>query len=64
MVALRDVQKDTINEEEEGFDVEELAPTEAEVEKELSEALVVDAFSVHLFSLHDSTCLPCNPSLL
>ena len=64
MVTLRDVQKDAINEEEEGFDVEELAPAEAEVEKELSEALVVDAFSVHLLSLHDPTRLTCYPSLL
>ena len=64
MVALRDVQKDAINEEEEGLDVEELAPAEAEVEKELSETLIVDAFSVHLFSLLDPTRLTCYPSLL
>ena len=64
MVTLRDVQKDAINEEEEGFNVEKLAPAEAEVEKELSETLIVDAFSVHLFSLLDPTRLTCYPSLL
>ena len=50
MVALCDVQEDTVDEEEERFNVEELAPAEAQVEEELGETLVVDAFAIKLVS--------------
>ena len=51
VVTLRDVQEDTIDEEEEGLDIQELAPAETEVKEELSQALVVDALAVQLLSL-------------
>ena len=51
MVALRDVQEDTINEEQESFDVEELAPTEAQIEEELCQSLVVDTLAIELVNL-------------
>lgn len=42
MVAPRDVQKDTVDEEEECFDVEVLAPTEAQIKEELRQAFKLD----------------------
>ena len=40
------VEKDTVEEEKEGFDVEVLAPAETEVEEEFREAFVVDGGGV------------------
>ena len=51
MVALRNVQENTINEEEERFNVKELAPTETEIKEKLSQPLVVDTLSIQLFDL-------------
>ena len=36
VVSLGDVEKDAVDEEEEGLDVQELAPAEAEIEEEFS----------------------------
>lgn len=49
VVSLCDVKEDTIDEEEEGLDVEELAPREAKVKEEFCESLVVNPFPVELF---------------
>ena len=43
MLSLRNVEEDTIDKEEECFHVEELAPREAEVKEELSQAFVVNS---------------------
>ena len=51
MVSLRDVQEDTVDEEKERFNVEELAPTETEIKEELGEPLVVDTSSIQLVNL-------------
>ena len=51
MVSLRDVQEDTVDEEKERFNVEELAPTETEIKEELSQPLVVDTSSIQLVNL-------------
>lgn len=51
MIALGDVEEDAVDEEQEGLDVQELAPTEAQIEEELSEAFVVDTTAVELVSL-------------
>ena len=48
VIALRDVQEDAVDEEQERFYVQELAPTETEVKEELGQSLVIDAFSVEL----------------
>ena len=51
VVALCDVEKDTVDEEQEGLDVKELAPTETQIEEELGEALIVDTTAVKFVSL-------------
>ena len=42
MVTLGDVQEDSVEEKDVGFDVQMLAPWEAQVEEELAEALILD----------------------
>ena len=51
VIAFRDVKKDTVDEEEERFDVEKLAPAEAEVEEKLSQPLIVNALPIQLVYL-------------
>ena len=50
VVTFRDVQKDTINEEQKGLNVQELAPTKAQIEEKLSQTLIIYAFTVKLIS--------------
>ena len=51
MLAFCDVQEDTVDEEQEGLNVQMLAPTEAEVEEKLAQTLVIDACFGLLFEL-------------
>lgn len=51
VVALRDIEEDAVDEKEEGLDVEELAPREAQVEEELCQALIVNSSAVKGISL-------------
>ena len=48
VVALCDVEEDTIDEEQERFNVEILAPRQAQIEEELSQSLIVDTFAIKL----------------
>ena len=48
MVALCDVEEDTIDEEQERFNVEILAPRQAQIEEELRQSLIVDTFAIKL----------------
>lgn len=50
VVAFGDVEEDTVDEEQEGLDVKELAPTETQIEEELGEALIVDTTAIEFVS--------------
>lgn len=64
MVSLRDVKENAVDEEQEGLDIQELAPAQAQVEEELCEALVVNTAPVQLLSLVLTTYLSRIPTLL
>lgn len=48
VIALRYVEEDAINEEQERLYVQKLAPAEAQIEEKLSQSLIVDALAVQL----------------
>ena len=52
VLTFRDVEEHTIDEEEERFNIQELAPWQTQVEEELGKSLIVDALLIHIFSLH------------
>lgn len=43
MRSLRDVQKDSVDEKEEGLNIEELAPREAQIKEELRQSFIVNS---------------------
>ena len=48
VVTFGNVEKDTIDEEQERFNVEILAPRQAQIEEELRQSLIVDTFAIKL----------------
>ena len=64
VVTLGDVEEYAVDKEEEGLNVQELAPTEAQVEEEFSEALIVDAPPIQFFGLVLPTLLSLVTALL
>ena len=46
VIALCDIEEDTIDEEQERFNVEILAPRQAQIEEELRQSLIVDTFAI------------------
>ena len=53
VLALCNVQEHTINEEEEGLNVQMLAPAQAQIKKELREPLVINASLRFFFEFLD-----------
>jgi hypothetical protein len=48
VISLRNVQENTVNEKQERFNVQELTPTEAQIEEKLRQALIVNASFIQL----------------
>lgn len=48
VVTLSYIQKDTVDKEQERFNIQELTPTQTEIEEKLCETLIVNTFSVKL----------------
>ena len=64
MISFGNVEEDSINKEEERFNVKELAPWKTQIEEELGESLVVNSLFIHLFSLPMlSNCFLLSPRL-
>lgn len=50
VVALRNIEENSINEEKERLNIQELTPRKTQIEEELSKTLVINALSVEFFS--------------
>lgn len=63
MRASRDVEENSVYEEQEGLDVQELAPGKAKIKKELRQSLIVDTQTVQFSSAINSSLSLVRPLL-